>query len=191
MNRKISKIPYHSICYAHITNFRKHLWKHWLLVNFTLAIYAFTGYDFIGQIFINDISRYIEAFVEKCCTLAQYNNCSVIMYIFWVRIDRLSMFISLIYVWKTKTFIPIRFGVTLFWSLLLVENLVKQTRGSEHKCRTELHCKTVFAELVLLLKTSLWLLLRSSLFQLPYLSEFYISNSIYILVIITIYGAHL
>ena len=52
-----------------LENFGKNLWKHWLSVKFRLAAYAFTGYDFIEQIFTNDISIHIETYIEKCSTL--------------------------------------------------------------------------------------------------------------------------
>ena len=55
-----------------LQNFEKHLWKYWFWVKFSLAAYAFTGYDFIGLIRINDISIYIETFISKCVTFLHW-----------------------------------------------------------------------------------------------------------------------
>ena len=50
-------------------NFGKHSCKHLLSVKFRLAAYVFTGYGFIGKIFIDDISINIETSIENCSTL--------------------------------------------------------------------------------------------------------------------------
>ena len=55
-----------------LQNFGKHLWKQVLSVKFRLAAYAFTGYDFIGQIFSDDISILIETSMGKCSALLHW-----------------------------------------------------------------------------------------------------------------------
>ena len=63
-----------SIFYTYITNFGKHLRKHWLLVKLRLSTYVFTGYGIIGQIIVSDISRHLEPSIKKCSssTLAHW-----------------------------------------------------------------------------------------------------------------------
>ena len=43
-----------------------------LSVKFRLVAYAFTGYDFIGQIFSDDISILIETSMGKCSALLHW-----------------------------------------------------------------------------------------------------------------------
>ena len=66
LNTRISRILYHSICYAPITK----LWETFVKTltfrkNQACCTYAFIGYDFVRQIFINDI----ETSIQRCSTL--------------------------------------------------------------------------------------------------------------------------
>ena len=55
-----------------LQKFGKHSLKHWLSVKLRLAAHTFLGYDFMGQIFVNDISIHIEKSIDKCSTLLHW-----------------------------------------------------------------------------------------------------------------------
>ena len=73
------------------------------------------------------------------------------------------------------------------WSKTLKDKLQAQSTSAE-----QVHCKTVFAELALLLKTTRWLPLDSvwkgHCFNLLSYLIFYIPNNVRIMVIISTYG---
>ena len=121
-----------------LQNLRKHSWKHRLSVKFRLAAYAFIRYDFIGLILS---MMFLCTSIQRCFTLLHWTVWHSLAMIYCcmrleVRIDRLSMFIKQFYALKTKVFIPISFDDSLFWFLLLVWNLEKQTKSAGHSCRT-------------------------------------------------------
>ena len=94
-----------------------------------------------NTVFVNDISIHIETSIQTCTTLLHWIvsqsltiiYCSTRLYIFK---SELTDCLCLIYVLKTKMFIPTYFDDSLFWPLILVQNLEKQARRAEHKCRT-------------------------------------------------------
>ena len=118
LNGRISKIPSHCVCYAHITNFGKSLWKHWC--------------DFIGQIFIDDISIHIEASIEKCSKLVHWIAWHSLTMIHLGR-NWQTMFMNLIYLLKTKTL-----NFQFWWKLILipVSGLKPWETSSQHKYKT-------------------------------------------------------
>ena len=54
--------------HSQLQNFRKHSWKHWLSVKFRLTANYLIGCGFIGLVFINHFSIYIETFRQRCST---------------------------------------------------------------------------------------------------------------------------
>ena len=73
-----------------LQNFGKHSSKQWLSVKFRLAAYTRIGYDFIGLIFINDVSIHIETSIQRCSTFLHWivwhsltmSYCFIRLYIF-------------------------------------------------------------------------------------------------------------
>ena len=127
----------------------------------TYDAYVFIGYDFIGLIFINDISIQTEATNQRCSTLLHWIArhsltiiyCSIRLYIFKSELTDCLCLLTKIYALKTKTFIPVlAYFDPCFWSKTL-----KNKPESKNTSAEQLHCKTLLVEI--LLKTSWWLLL--------------------------------
>ena len=99
---------------------------------------------------------------------------------FYVRIDRLSMFINQIYALKQASLFQSVLTIIHFDSCFL-SKILKNKLEAQSTRAEQLHSETVFAQLFLLVKTSQRLLLNT-------VWEGYISNNIQILVIISTYG---